>query len=340
MKENTDDHFKTEVSKLYQKILLREPDKTGLYFFVSQLQSQKMTLNDVEACLLSSDEGKSIQNYSHYTDKYWNDLQPVREYKNRLSTDNKNTDWIDDLPNRFSNFIPFQNVLIVGCGNGWLERRLYDKGIGKNFDAFDISEKYIEQAEQDKEDRQITYFVDDINNLQKIKPKKYDAVFNFAILHHATELDSAMKKLAESLNPNGLIFNEEYIGPARNQYIDKHLQLMMEINSDLPDKFQTKHMLRPPLANFRIEPSEAIHSDLVVKYFKKYFDVVYERNMNGGIAYQILWNNIESFENTDDPDAKKWLQYIIDKDYELSQQGNVPILFWYGVGKPKQTKKI
>lgn len=335
MKENTDDYFKTEVSKLYQKTLLREPDKTGLYFFVSQLQSQKMTLNDVEACLLLSDEGKSIQNYSHYTDKYWNDLQSVREYKNKLSTDNENIDWIDDLPNRFSNFIPFQNVLIVGCGNGWLERRLYDNGIGKNFDAFDISEKYIHQAEQAKGNRQITYFIDDINNLQKIKPKKYDAVFNFAILHHAAEIDSALKILSECLKPNGLMFNEEYVGPARNQYSDKHVLKMLEVLADMPERFRTSHSLRPTLANFRVEPSEAIHSDLVIPIFKKYFDVVYERNMNGGIAYPILWNNISNFENNKYPDSRKWLNYILEKDFEMTKNGKVPVLFWYGVGKPK-----
>ena len=335
MKENTDDYFKTEVSKLYQKILLREPDKAGLYFFVSQLQFQKMTLNDVESCLLLSDEGKSIQNYSHYTDKYWNDLQSVREYKNKLSTDNENIDWIDDLPNRFSNFIPFQNVLIVGCGNGWLERRLYDNGVGKNFDAFDISEKYIHQAEQAKGNRQITYFIDDINNLQKIKPKKYDAVFNFAILHHAAEIDSALKILSECLKPNGLMFNEEYVGPARNQYDDKHLELMISINSDLPERFRSKNLLRPPLENFRIEPSEAIHSDLVISSFKKYFDIVFARNMNGGIAYSILWNNISNFENNNDPEAKQWLDYLLEKDFDFSKQDKAPILFWYGLGKSK-----
>ena len=162
--------------------------------------------------------------------------------------------------------------------------------------------------------------------------------FNFAILHHATEIDSAMEKLSNSLKSTGLIFNEEYVGPARNQYSDDHLERMLEINADLPQRFRSKHVLRPPLANFRIEPSEAIHSDLVVSTFKKYFDMVYERNMNGGIAYQILWNNVEEFRNSNDPEAVKWLNYLIEEDLKLSKQNKVDILFWYGVGKPKETK--
>jgi len=323
------------VQQLYKKILLREPDKTGLYYFVSQLESKKMTLEDVRNSLINSEEGKSLQNYSHYSDKYWNDLIRVKEYKNKLSTDNENIHWIDDISNRFSEQIPFENVLIVGCGNGWLERLLFDKKVGKNFDSFDISEKYIQEAKEKKSNRQINYFIDDINNLQKIKPKKYDAIFNFAILHHATEIDNAMKKLSESLKSDGLIFNEEFVGPARNQYSDDHLQKMLEVNSDLPERFRSKHTLRPPLANFRVEPSEAIHSDLVRPTFEKYFDIVFEREMNGGIAYQILWNNIEQFENSNDPETRKWLEYLLEKDYEFSKRGIVPILFWYGVGKSK-----
>jgi len=223
----------------------------------------------------------------------------------------------------------------VGCGNGWLERKLYDMKIGKKFDAFDISEKYLQEAKDLKGDRLIDYFKDDINNLQKIKPNSYDVIFNFAILHHATKLDDAMKKLSKYLKLGGLMFNEEYVGPARNQYSDEHLEIMLEVMADLPEKFKTKHSLRPPLANFRVEPSEAIHSDLVRPLFEKYFDVIYERNMNGGIAYQILWNNIDQFQNLDDLEAKKWLNYLLNKDSKFTEQGKIPVLFWYGVGTPK-----
>ena len=77
-------NFKKQVIELYNEILLREPDKTGLYYFVSQLESKKMTLDDVKNFILNSEEGQSIQNYSHYTDKYWNDLKLVVEYKNKF----------------------------------------------------------------------------------------------------------------------------------------------------------------------------------------------------------------------------------------------------------------
>ena len=324
------------VSALYEDILQRKPDKTGLYYFVSRITKKQITIDDVEKILSESEEAKSLKEYTHYSDKYWNDLEIVVKYKNKLATGNENVSWVGDILTRFKEYLPFNDVLIVGCGNGWLERQLYDLGIGKHFDAFDMSEKYIDEAKELKQSRAIDYFLDDINSMSKIEDEKYDAVFNFAVLHHVTEVDNALKKLARCLKTNGLMFNEEYVGPARNQYSDQHLKHMLEVMSDLPEKFRTKvKFLRPPLENFRVEPSEAIHSDLILPLIPKYFDVVYQRNLNGGIAYQLLHNNIQEFEDDSNTESVIWLEYLLKQDVVYTDDGRVPILFWYGVCKPK-----
>ena len=324
------------VTALYEDILQRKPDKTGLYYFVSRINKKQLTIEDVKKILSESEEAKSLKEYTHYSDKYWNDLEIVVKYKNKLATGNENVSWIGDILTRFKEYVPFDDVLIVGCGNGWLERQLYDLGIGKHFDAFDMSEKYINEAKELKQSRAIDYFLDDINSMSKIEDEKYDAVFNFAVLHHVTEVDNALKKLARCLKTNGLMFNEEYVGPARNQYSDQHLKHMLEVMSDLPEKFRTKvKFLRPPLENFRVEPSEAIHSDLILPLIPKYFDIVYQRNLNGGIAYQLLHNNIQEFEDDSNTESVKWLEYLLKQDVVYTDDGKVPILFWYGVCKPK-----
>ena len=325
-----------KVSALYEDILQRKPDKTGLYYFVSRINKKQITIDDVKKILSESEEAKSLKEYTHYSDKYWNDLELVRKYKDKLATGNENTHWISDILNRFKEYLPFGNVLIVGCGNGWLERQLYDLGIGKHFDAFDMSEKYINEAKELKQSRPIDYFLDDINSMSKIEDNKYDAVFNFAVLHHAMNIEYALKKLASCLKNNGLMFNEEYVGPARNQYSDDHVNIMLEIMSDLPKKFRTKaKFLRPPLANFRVEPSEAIHSDLILPLIPKYFDIIYQRNLNGGVAYQILHNNIDEFNDTSNSESVKWLEYLLQRDLQFTENGKVPVLFWYGVCTPK-----
>ncbi len=325
-----------KITGLYKELLQRSPDKTGLYYFISMINKKHLTIEDVKKILSESDEAKSLKEFTHYSDKYWNDLELVRKYKDNLATGNENTHWISDILNRFKEYLPFGNVLIVGCGNGWLERQLYDLGIGKHFDAFDMSEKYINEAKELKQSRPIDYFLDDVNSMSKIEDNKYDAVFNFAVLHHAMNIEYALKKLASCLKNNGLMFSEEYVGPARNQYSDDHVNIMLEIMSDLPKKFRTKaKFLRPPLANFRVEPSEAIHSDLILPLIPKYFDIVYQRNLNGGVAYQILHNNIDEFNDTSNSESVKWLEYLLQRDLQFTENGKVPVLFWYGVCTPK-----
>ena len=97
------------------------------------------------------------------------------------------------------------------------------------------------------------------------------------------------------------------------------------------------HVVRPltvigGLVSPKIVPFAVLDATQVLK---KYFDIVYERNMNGGIAYQILWNNIEHFINYEDPESKKWLNYLLERDTYYSKEKLVPVMFWYGVGTSK-----
>ncbi|MDH3825419.1 MAG: class I SAM-dependent methyltransferase, partial [Nitrosopumilus sp.] len=283
----------------------------------------------------NSDEGTNIRNFSHYSAEFWNHLYSVQKYINKLCTDDEHTDFMEDMLKRFKDYIPFEKVLIVGCGNGWVERRLADMNIAKHFDAFDISDEYLEEARSKKNNRNINYFVDDINELNNLPDVKYDAIFNIAILHHAEKIENAVKKLSNMLKPDGLIFNYEYVGPAQNQYSNEHLKIMEEINNLLPERLQSKSPLRPPIQNFRVEPTEAIHSDLVRPIIRKYFYIIFEREFNGGIAYQILWNNISAFKDELDMKAEKELEKLLKMDLDYTKAKKVPTLFWYSVGMSK-----
>jgi SAM-dependent methyltransferase len=280
------------------------------------------------------------ENYDHYKDQYWNDLHLVQQYINENATGNKDTIWQIDIQSRFKQYLPFKNVLVIGCGNGWVERQLYDLEIGLHFDAFDISEKYLETAKSLVDNRKINYFRADINHLDNLGESTYDAIFNVGVLHHTFRLSHAVWKLAKSLKPNGLMFNFDYVGPPRNQYSDQHLSGLVEINSKLPKRFQSRYRLRPTKRDFEFgDPTEAIHSDLVRSTIERFFDVIYERSLNGGIAYQILWNNIDEFKK-DGKESLDALRFLLKQDLVYSQLRKVPSLFWYSVVTPKSLDKI
>ena len=147
-------------------------------------------------------QGTGSLHYDHYTDTYWNDLDMVQRYINKHATDSEDTIWQIDLLSRFAEYVPFKKCLVIGCGNGWVERQLYDLKIGLDFDAFDISEKYLEEAKEKKENRSINYYKDDLNNLKKLPRNHYDAIFNVGVLHHGFRLSKTLWDLNRSLKSN------------------------------------------------------------------------------------------------------------------------------------------
>ncbi len=300
---------------------------------------------NILACLriqkiISYGQRTGLLHYDHYTDTYWNDLDTVQEYINKHATDNKETIWQIDLLSRFAKYVPFQKCLVIGCGNGWVERQLFDLKVGLDFDAFDISEKYLEEAKEKKENRTIHYFQSDLNNLETLPINHYDAIFNVGVLHHGFRLSRTLWYLNRSLKPNGMMFNFDYVGPAQNNYSDNHLALLNKINQNLPERFQSPHPLRPSKIDFAFgDPTEAVNADLVRPTFERFFDIIYQRELNGGIGYQLLVRNTEEFHKNDN-DAKHYLEKILQYDEKYASEQKIPVLFWYGVGRPKMKENI
>ena len=290
--------------------------------------------------VISYGQKHGMLDFDHYTDTYWNELDMVQKYINENATGNPQNIWQKDILSRFSDLIPFEKCLVVGCGNGWVERQLFDLGIGKNFDAFDISEKYLTLAKESKGNRRISYFKADLNNLESFPIHHYDAIFNVGALHHGFRLARAMWILNQTIKPNGLMFNFDYVGPAQHLYSDEHLKLLHNLNQSLPQRFQSPHHFRPTKEDFAFgDPTEAVNADLVKPTFERFFDIVYQNNINGGIGYPLLVNNIAEFQKNDD-ESQYHLGQILKNDKKYTIENKIPVLFWYGIGTPKKKENI
>lgn len=260
----------------------------------------------------------------HYADRYWNDLPRVLEYLCQKTTGDPQLWWMDYFKRTYAT-CPFHKGLIVGCGNGWVDRDFIDRGIVEEADAFDVSEGYLSEAESLRENRPIHYFQADFSSFST--NNAYDLIVNVSSLHHAERLYRLTHVLYRSLLPSGVLVNWEYVGPSRNQYTSDHVKRMAEANSALPERFRSPYPLRPPLHQMlSFDPNEAVHSDEIFRAVGHYFECVERHDIGGGIAYQILWNNLDEFEKGDE-DSKKALEYLLQLDDELTTAGEVPVLF-------------
>ena len=270
----------------------------------------------------------------YYTGKYWNDLVQVRSHLNRLATGNCESDWVTKVlelhePGR---------ALILNCGNGWVERELYDRGLILSAVAIDVSEALLIEAETNKGDRPLQYLKADINTFEFPK-NEFDFVINHAAIHHTAKIDRTMRGVANALKHDGLFVNWDYVGPHRNQYPYEQWEAVFHLNNELPESLQT-NLVYPHLPTMLVtDPSEAIHSELFMTTFDRYFDIVHSVALGGGLAYPLLTHNVK-FHEANDEERLPWLDLILESDLEFTQGQISRSLFAFVIGRSKYLRAV
>jgi len=261
---------------------------------------------------------------NHYADQYWNDLPGVLSYLCNRATGDPSLWWMDYFKRQYAT-PRRKRGLVIGCGNGWVERDLYDREVAESFDAFDVSSEYLATAEKQRGARAISYSK---SNFDSYVPQgSYDLIVNVAALHHVRFLFRMVHLLSQAMEPDGLFVHWDYVGPSRNQYSATHVAIMRGINDSLPPRFRTPHPLRPDIvACLGGDPTEAIHSANILDAVEGYCEPVERKMLGGGVAYQLLWNNLGEFRKGD-AEAKAVLDWLLRLDESLSQSGAVPPLF-------------
>ena len=94
--------------------------------------------------------------------------------------------------------------LDVGCGNGWVIRKISSLGNCKKAIGIDKSKKMILKARKKKESSKESYFVTDITSW-KYKGK-FDYIFSMESLYYSNPMEAALEKIYKMLKPNGQFF--------------------------------------------------------------------------------------------------------------------------------------
>jgi ubiquinone/menaquinone biosynthesis C-methylase UbiE len=269
----------------------------------------------------------------YYHGIYWNNYPLVVDYMSKNFTGDSKKWWVEDFKVRYA-LKPFKHGLFLNCGDGRWERDFVDKKIVKKITAFDVSPDLIKKAKKLKGKRPIRYFVSDVNKVDFSK-NEFDLVVNYAALHHTQFINRISRVLAKCLKPDGVFVNFEYIGPHRNQYPISQWIFTNLVNGSLPS-FARQKLGYPHLPTMLVmDPSEAVHSELIMESVARYFNVIEKHDTGGGIAYLLLTHN----RNTAKMQPKK-LDPIIRKilywDRLLTKLHLVPQLFTYFVATARK----
>jgi SAM-dependent methyltransferase len=266
--------------------------------------------------------------------RYWNALPAVRAYQDRLALGEHAAKGIWQFALDRYERDTFERALVLNCGNGWVERVLVQGGVIQQAVGVDVSAALIAEATgaADNASLPLTYHQLDINTAE-LPSGPFDLVINYAAAHHITYLDRVFRRLERLLGPDGVLFCWDYCGPSRNQYPLETWLAIWELNQQLPEPYRKQ--LRYPHLNtmLAIDPTEAVHSDLVIEHIRRYFSIDYMNPTGGLLAYEILTENPGCHQPGDRSDAVI-NQVLAADEASVNERGMDGSLFYFALALP------
>jgi SAM-dependent methyltransferase len=164
-------------------------------------------------------------------------------------------------------------------------------------------------------------------------PEPLGAVVCRSFLHRREDLEATLERLASLLEPGGLLFVEDFIGPAHFQWSDAQLEainrllarlpaeLLVDLSSD--DGTLKRSVARPDLAaRIAANPHEAVRSDEILPLLDQRFERVEVCPYGGAVFHQLFSRIMGNFAARPDlvgvlmeVDALLLDSGVLDSDY-------------------------
>lgn len=274
-----------------------------------------------------------------------------RRFHRKSAGGQENIQWVDYCVNRYlrqPSGKPVERILNIGCGDGELDRHLARLEAAELIDAIDIAPRRIEIARTKAEDAgfadRISYVVADAES-SGFPHTDYDAIVFDSSLHHIKNLEGVLEKCARSLNSNGVLIANEYIGPNRYRFNQREREAMRAIFQLIPEKYRASLMefdrgeirtemgFPDPLEVERVDPSEAIRSEDIEATIRRYFKIT-EFNIQGGTLLQFILHGIVGNFNESIPEDQQLLDMLFTIEDALVDAGDLSPHFALIIAEP------
>lgn len=232
----------------------------------------------------------------------------------------------------------------IGCGTAYHEFKLIESGIVELFDLYEISETRAElirkTAQQKGLQNRINLKVSDA--FEDPIFSRYDLVYWKDALHHMRSSPAAVQWSHSVLNPGGVFFMNEFVGPTYMQFTDRQLDMAERARKLLPEQYlvnplgDDKTLLpirrtRPDIEKLKmIDPTECIDSgNILSAVFNQFNDVKLIRT--GGVVYSLALSDV--LANIDEASDKALLQALMFADDMCVEAGETLYAVAYAIRK-------
>ena len=263
----------------------------------------------------------------------WNDEQRARDlahaswmantavlmHLNERATGDPARDWLSSWAHRWFAGNDLR-VLVLGCGEGWLERAVAQWPFVAHIDAVDFAEHAVARAREAARDiPKIHYGVVDLNR-DELSRDAYDVIVAHSVLHHVANLEHAYAQIESALRAEGTLIVNEYVGPNRFQYSDDVLSIMNTLLACLGYPPKSRPTVDEMIAN---DPTEAVRSEELLAFTERTFEVLERKNIGGTILQHLLYETIRDFR-FEVPRERSILEILCTIEARLVDQRRIP----------------
>lgn len=272
----------------------------------------------------------------YYHGVFWNSYDEVVRHLNVRAFDLEVGNWCEHL--RRVRGSAFELALSLNCGTGWAERGLIDAGAVERIVAVDFLDDLLATARAEATGYPIEFVQMDTNSADfPVRP--YDLVVNHAAGHHITHIDRVFRRAWELVDPAGALVTWDYTGPHRNQYSARVWSAACAVNEQLPAEYRAA-MDYPHLPTMlATDPTEAVHSELVLETMGRYFRFEHVRRLGGPIAYLLLTHNDRLFA-APRPQRDELVAMILRADVAHVEAFPEDNLFTYAISSPRPASDL
>jgi SAM-dependent methyltransferase len=242
------------------------------------------------------------------------------------------------LARRHGALIPAAHTLSLRASDAKLELALVESGGCERVSGLDEQQTRIDFANGRVPEplrERVKFGLGSIERWEP--PEPLGAVVCRSFLHRQEDLEAVLDRLATLLVPGGLVFVEDFVGPARFQWTDLQLEWINRLLARLPDELlvdlaaddgrRKRTVERPdPQDWMRANPGEAVRSDEILGCLDTCFERVEVRPVGGALFHQLFSRIMGNFVG-----RPELVGMLMEVDALLTDSGVVESDYVWGV---------
>jgi ubiquinone/menaquinone biosynthesis C-methylase UbiE len=281
---------------------------------------------------------KSSFNETNISSANWWIIPEIRARWNKMITGNSEMTYEEYMSSTV--FSGESSLKMLSIGSGVCTHELSLAELNPHWDilCIDFSNNLIETAKANAQARglkNVQFVAANIYEYQ-LPDNFFDVVFFHQSLHHFARIDEFIPhKVMKTLNGNGKLVINEYVGPSRLQYPQKQLKAISRC-IQLTDKpyrrmykshlYKTNFYGSGLLRMIVSDPSECIDSAAILPTIHKHFNTVYEKPFGGNILMCALKDIAHHYVEMD-PQKSENLQRMMDFEDQYLLRNKSDFLF-------------